>query len=760
MNPRRLLAAALLTLGAVLATELARALNDLTGVERLEELTLALRQQVTPRDRSSDGEASPILLVFFDRESVETWPYESPYPRDHLAELVEALSAAGARTIGVDVWLERRYPRLDAAFPGDDRLARAIEEAGNVVLVAPTVAGEEGPELALPHPDFAAGAAAVASADLPNPFEDFRDAALVTRNRDGVAPGFALALYALSRGLDLDSLLAASWESGRVALPGLPAPLGRIPEGWRSGGPVPLEEAVVSIPIAFQGPPSHVAVEGRGEVRTFDAFAAAEVPLLASFSPEFFQDRIVLLGTGFHDSDKFRTPFRGFREVEGAGAGGSMAGAASGPAADQAPTADPYQWTFGVEVHANVLQNLLDGRYIRTFGAGARLLLLLLAAGLAVGAVFRFGTGWGAALAAGVALAVVLGGFWLWSGSAYLFPGRALFALGPGYVFLPMVPGVLATILGYGGSTAYVAVVEGREKRFIKGAFGKYLSPTLVERIARNPAALQLGGAKRTLTILFSDLSGFTTLSERKDAQALVTQLNEYLDEMTELVLQERGYLDKYIGDAVMAFWNAPVPLDDHADRALRCAVLMQRRMADLNRRWQAEEEGMEPLAVRIGVNTGEAVVGNVGGKDRFDYSAIGDPVNLASRLEPANKSYGTFVMCARDTLDAATPGLVRVRELDRIAVVGKSEPVTVYEVLELGDHRFPPEREEALARYQEALEAYRRRDFAAAEAGFARALEADPLDGPSRVYRERAAAFATDPPPPDWDFVVRRSVK
>ena len=286
------------------------------------------------------------------------------------------------------------------------------------------------------------------------------------------------------------------------------------------------------------------------------------------------------------------------------------------------------------------------------------------------------------------------------------------------------------------------------------------MSPEVVADIAETPELLQLGGQKRPLSLLFSDLAGFTTLSERLDPQDLIKMLNEYLTEMTALVMDEGGTLDKYIGDAIMAFWNAPKDLPDHANRALRTMVLSQRKMDELNTRWRAEDPAHEDLVVRIGVNTGEVVVGNVGGENRFDYSAIGDAVNLAARLEPANKDYGTLNMCSQFTLDAADAAAFRVRELDLIAVKGKTKPVKVYEVLELAGVELAASKEQAISAYERGMAEYKQQDWTGAREHFLAALEACPDDGPSRVYAARCADHIADPPPTDWDFVVRRTVK
>jgi adenylate cyclase len=414
---------------------------------------------------------------------------------------------------------------------------------------------------------------------------------------------------------------------------------------------------------------------------------------------------------------------------------------------------------YGVEVHANALQNMLDGEYVRPMETGGRLMLLLLVALVSGGVAFWRGAGWGAAAALLAWAGTWIGAWWAWAGVAYA-PGGELLSFDERFVWVPVGAPMLAGIFSYVGSVAYVAVVEGREKRFIKRAFSKHVSAELVEEIAENPALLQLGGQKRELSLLFSDLSGFTPLAENMDAQDLLSLLNDYLDEMTRIVLEEGGFLDKYMGDAIMAFWNAPRTEHDHADRALRTAVVMQRRMAELNRRWREGNPAHQDLKVRIGVHTGEVVVGNVGGEERFEYSAIGDSVNLAARLEPANKGYDTLNMVSEASLAAGNRDLYRVREIDLVAVMGKEEPVKVYELLELAGVELAPGREEALRLYERAMAAYRRREWSTAKTLFAAALAAYPDDGPSRVYVARCEEHMAAPPPADWDFVVHRTEK
>jgi adenylate cyclase len=717
MKVHRLTSLALIVAASAAVALLAERYGRLTGVEGAEHALLGQRQNIAQRSRVA-GESSEVMLVLFDSMSVDEWAYQSPFPRAFLAELVDAISAAGATAIGLDVFLDRTYGELNAIDSGDDLLHDAIERAGNVVLASRVVIGEDGPKLERPHPYFADVAAGVAAAELSTPFETVQDGTLAVRSEDRLEPSLALALWGMARGVDVRALLDEAQASGTLDVPGLPSPSARLDPDllgpWENDG-----QFSAIFPLRFIGPPS-VALVAEGRTNTFETHSGSVAAITASFLPEAFRDKVVLLGSGFHDSDKFRTPFY-----------------------------EEYDWMYGVEIHANALQNLLDGEFIRPMSSAAELALLLIVATLA-GAV----TFWrGATAGALVALATALGVYGL---------GVATFTGGVGapYLAIPMTISFVAIALSYLGSVAYVSVIEGRDKRFIKSAFGKYVSPAVVEEIAENPEALKLGGAKRELTILFSDLAGFTDLSEKLDPQDLITMINGYLSEMTELVMDEQGTLDKYIGDAIMAFWNDPLPLPDHADRAIRCAIQMQRKMDELNARWRAADPTAAHLVVRIGINTGTVVVGNVGGMDHFSYSALGDAVNLAARLEPANKSYDTLIMASEYTLRAATPGAYRIRELDLITVKGKLRPVTVYEIIEMADVRLAEPREQALRHYDSGLVAYKRRDWELAATYFEAAVDSDPGDGPSAVYLERCRENIANPPPADWDFVVRRTAK
>lgn len=319
-----------------------------------------------------------------------------------------------------------------------------------------------------------------------------------------------------------------------------------------------------------------------------------------------------------------------------------------------------------VGVHANIADNILRGDAIFRASPALALLAAVLFA-LVAGFVFSRVKGAKLALSALVLLAVAAVGNYL------------AFALGN--TWLNIVPTVLV-LLGFFVATLITNYLgEEREKKRIRGAFSRYVAPALVDQIMQNPGMLKLGGEKRICTVFFSDIAGFTTLSEGLTPERLVEFLNMYLTEVTDIVLAHGGMLDKYEGDAVMAVFGAPVWTEDHAARACRAAIAVQQRLTDLRVEWRAKS--LPEFITRIGLNSGPMVVGNMGSRERFDYTVIGDAVNLGSRLEGANKQYGTFLMISEDTRAMAGADAFVTRELDQIRVKGKAEPVRVYELID-----------------------------------------------------------------------------
>lgn len=395
----------------------------------------------------------------------------------------------------------------------------------------------------------------------------------------------------------------------------------------------------------------------------------------------------------------------------------------------------------GVEIHATVAGSVLQDRYLirdtRTIGFDlAAVVVLALLLSIILSSVKRTYTG----LAAFIILLLAI--------------GMADFAL---FYYYNVVAGVvypaLALLLTYISNEAYRNVVVEKKSRYLRRAFSTYVSPELVAEIIKDHGRLKLGGEKRVVTVLFSDIRGFTTISEKLAPEKLVSLLNEYLSPMTSIVLSEGGMLDKYIGDAIMAVFNAPVEVRDHPKRACLAALRMRERLAELNKRW--EDIGYPSLDIGVGINTGEAVVGNMGAELRFDYTAIGDTVNLASRLEGMNKLYGTAIIISENTYNEVRDGFV-LREIDCVKVKGKGRPGRIYELVcekgaecDLG----------LLEGFARALSLYRDRRFMEAKEVFGE-IERGTQDAASSLYMKRCDEYLETPPPEGWDGVFEAKTK
>ena len=284
---------------------------------------------------------------------------------------------------------------------------------------------------------------------------------------------------------------------------------------------------------------------------------------------------------------------------------------------------------------------------------------------------------------------------------------------------------------------------EGRQRRFLKAAFRQYLSPTFIEQLIQHPERLKLGGERREISIFFSDIQGFTSISERLQPEELTAFLNEYLSAMTDIIHEEGGTIDKYEGDAIIAFWNAPVELPDHAEHVVRAALRCQQKLAEMRPALKAKVG--RDVFMRVGVNTGFAVVGNMGSRTRFDYTMLGDSVNLASRLEGVNKEFGTYCMISQFTKDKLPPTAFALRELARVAVVGRHEPVTVYEPMFLEEHAAW---NDIFATFHEGLSAFYDGRLQEAINIFGTIKELDPA---AAAYLKKSQEFLLSPLPADW---------
>jgi adenylate cyclase len=387
----------------------------------------------------------------------------------------------------------------------------------------------------------------------------------------------------------------------------------------------------------------------------------------------------------------------------------------------------------GLEIHATALDNLLSGDFISPapFWLAA---LVLLAFTLASGLIaVRLDKTWQIALCFALALA------------APALLGLLAYDWG---LWWPVAAPFLAVLLTMLGVVVLKYATEGRDRRFIKQVFRHYLSPEVIERILADPSRLRLGGERRELSIYFSDLQGFTSISERMNSEELTRLLNDYLSEMTDIILDQGGTLDKYEGDAIIAFWNAPLDQTDHATRAVRAALLCQKALAKRQAEFAAKAGG--PLKARIGLNTGTVVVGNLGSKSRFDYTVLGDAANLASRLEGANKIFGSAILVSHTTWEQ-TGGAFIGRELGSVRVVGRKEPVKVYEPLALVGEEPGLD----LATWSDAMELMRDGRWQEAMAAFD-ALDSDPA---AAVFSRRCAALSSEGAEA-WDGVWEQSEK
>jgi adenylate cyclase len=390
----------------------------------------------------------------------------------------------------------------------------------------------------------------------------------------------------------------------------------------------------------------------------------------------------------------------------------------------------------GVERHATVIDNILREDFLQRRDAMALIdLACIVTMGLLVGWLSpKCPSFWGSVLALG------LGGFYIVA-NVLMFTQAGLWV----NLFFPL----LAVALNQSSMTLFKFLTEERQKRSIRRAFQYYLHPAVVDQVSQNPQLLQLGGEVRELTVLFSDIRGFSAIAEGLPPEALVRLLNEYLTAMTQVVFTHNGLLDKYIGDGIMAVYGAPLHAPDHAYQACCTALDMMVELVTLQEQWRAR--GLPCMNIGIGINSATMVVGNMGSDLRFDYTVMGDGVNLASRLEGANKEYGTHILVSESTWEQVKDRLV-TRELDVIRVKGKAQPTRIFEVL--GTPPLSPERAVMVPLFEAALRAYRAQRWEEAIELWQQTLEATPGDRPSQLYIERCKRFRALPPPADWDGV------
>jgi adenylate cyclase len=396
----------------------------------------------------------------------------------------------------------------------------------------------------------------------------------------------------------------------------------------------------------------------------------------------------------------------------------------------------------GIEIHATVIDNILHRDFLVHSGWTKFIdVLFIVFSGLLVGFLlpkFR--------AAAGIALIIA-------TIASFVAVNTVIFI--KFNVWLSMIYPLLTIVAIYLGITVYRYVTEEKEKKKIRGAFQYYLTASVVNEILKDPSKLKLGGDKKRLSVMFSDIRGFTTISEKLSPENLVKLLNEYLTAMTNIVFKHDGLLDKYIGDAIMAVFGAPIEQPDHAQRACRTAVEMMEKLRELQKKWA--EEGWPEINIGIGVNTGDMVVGNMGSEMRFDYTVMGDSVNLSSRLEGTNKEYGTNIIISEFTHEVVKDEFF-CRELDAVRVKGKKLPIKIFELL--GEKKDASQWQGFTEVFEQGLSFYRDGKWEEAIREFKRVLELKPGDYPARLYLERCEALQEHPPEGEWDGVFTMTKK
>ncbi|HNW44927.1 MAG TPA: adenylate/guanylate cyclase domain-containing protein [Elusimicrobiales bacterium] len=397
----------------------------------------------------------------------------------------------------------------------------------------------------------------------------------------------------------------------------------------------------------------------------------------------------------------------------------------------------------GVEVHANLAEQVLLNKYLDRpdWAPGAEVLYMLFFGGLLLLLFPRLGASW-CAWAAGAGVAAALYASW-----------RAFSA--HGYLLDPVFP-VLTVVLIYMSSSLISYLKSETERRQVRNAFSRYMHPKLVEELAKHPEKLKLGGETRSMTILFCDIRGFTTISEQYDAHGLTAVINRFLTPMTGIIMEKLGYIDKYIGDCIMAFWNAPLDDAQHAANACEAALTMQETLKKLNEGWRLEAEGAGrkhlPINIGVGLNTGPCCVGNMGADQRFNYSVLGDDVNLASRLESQSKTYGVGIIIGPRTREQAPD--FAVLELDLVKVKGKTVPVNIFVLLGRKAIKESAEFQAREKLHNRMLTAYRGQNWEEAQELLkaCRAAAAFPLPVLYDMYEARIKTLKAAPPGKDWD--------
>jgi class 3 adenylate cyclase/CHASE2 domain-containing sensor protein len=677
------------------------------------DVLTALRWEVFGPRR--DPRTAPAVVIAIDEETYETAPFKgSPTPiwTTEIGRVLTAVLDGGAKVVGFDIVFANSIEQSELPFGTDSvgakmrgfdrpflRSLASGASAGKVVL---------GEVLRAEEPISPSPGQRIAIRQASNirplnvttdPDDVVRRVPLTFADKDKLIPSMSLELA--SRAQQAEPVIS---EDGSVTLAGY-----RIPGAVRN-----------TMTLNFDG--------GAGDVQTFslaDLRACVEKND-TDFFHQAFDGKVVILGTLLDATDRKFASKRFATGLDRAGA------ERCAPAPTPVPVAAFERSTIaGVYIHATAVNNLLRHDALVELG---RLPTMLIAIGFALlaGVAARM-------LNPVPAASTYAGMVTLWTAAATLLFART--------IVLPLSEPFAAGLIALVTIIAYRLVVTDRGQRLLRRSFALYLAPQVIDKMLASNRLPELGGETRHVTVFFSDLAGFSSIAEQMTSTELVAFMNEYLSEMTDIIEAKGGYVEKYIGDSIVAVFGAPVDDSDHARNAAHAALACHRRLEELNRSSPAFH-GIK-VAHRMGLNSGEALVGNIGSKRRFNYSVMSDAVNVASRLEGANKYYGTTIIASETTV-AATGSTFVWRELDATRVKGRNTPVKIYELVALAGEATPPQ-QQAAAVYAEGLALWRKREFSGAAECFARAAS---FDQPSALFQKAARRYASEPPGPDWEPV------
>ena len=686
----------------------------LEPIQRLElrhhDLLFEMRGELDVSD-------SPIVMVAISQQADEEIPYKYPWPTNLHAKLIDNLNRAGAKVIAFDVI----FDNPDTYDPENDSLfAESMKRHQNVILGGELQADQIS-ESELISPLFPNTTLFNSNPNKPGLVRVFPDLDGAVRSynfghihREETYYRLGIEVVREFEGLAYDSIDAINPNSKS--------------EYFSVGSYEIPKERANSFLINYYGPEGifpevsfEEVIDDSSYTTVFESELGASVnsfddPEFGHLSMGTFRDKIVLVGATMPLlKDFYATPYAN----------------------------DGNNERPGYQIHANAVQTILDSNYLSRFNNWYTLLIMF-----AFSFILAFVNRYFNAVSGFLLALILAGSFFGITYWAFVSLNTIMMITGP----------VIALILTQSGMVGYEYYMEQKEKRRIKGMFASYVSPELVDQMITSGEEPKLGGDEVHITAFFSDIVSFSTFSEQLEPGQLVKLINEYLDSMTGIINKQGGTLDKYIGDAIVSFFGAPVEMEDHAHKACKTACLMQLELKKLTKKW--ESEGWPELVVnmkqRIGINTGLMITGNMGSSKRFNYTMMGDNVNLAARCESGAQFYGVDTMItesAKREAESYQDDLV-FRKLDQIVVKGKTQPVNVYELTGLKEH-VPEKLLQRNHLFEEALAAYFNRDWETAIPLFKRASELELYKhNPSKIFIQRCEEMRVDPPQEDWNGV------